>query len=63
MREDGATSKVFLTFLHWARALSERSQDDDMTGVTVGMRLLPRHGTCFGSNPIEVEHEASVHEL
>jgi hypothetical protein len=62
--EATGASELFLTFLHWARALSERAHDTvPATGVALGMRARPRHGSCSASGAIESRHEARVHEL
>jgi hypothetical protein len=66
MREEGTlSSELFVTFLHWARAIhDERLANDELvTDVTFGMEGAARHGSCCESHPIEVEHEASVHEI
>ena len=65
MRNESAqSSELFLTFLHWARAASERALEENSLGVTLGMRVPPRHGSCCSyKTSIEAEHEASIHEL
>ena len=65
MRDESASaSELFLTFLQWARAASEQASEDEfLTGVSLGMQRLARHGSCSATVASEVEHEASVHEL